>query len=67
VLFQHGGDGDGRGEMEGGEVQGEGGGMDGGAEAEEDLPLGFFASFSSGSGWGFEECGSQVEPAWVGR
>lgn len=51
VLFQHGGDGDGRGHVEEGEVHGEGGGVDGGAEtAEEDLSFGVSSAVSVGFG-----------------
>nr|GMD87362.1 Glycosyl transferase [Ipomoea batatas] len=45
LLFQHGGDGGGRGEVAAGRVHEESGGLDAGAEAEEDISLGFFAPF----------------------
>jgi len=51
VLFQHGGDGDGRGHVEEGEIHREGGVMDGGAEAaEEDLSFGVSSTVFVGSG-----------------
>jgi len=48
VLFQHWGDGDGFGEVEGRELQGEDREVDGGAEKEADLRFGFAAAVFTG-------------------
>lgn len=58
MLFQHGGDGDGRGQVEERRVYAEGGGMDGGAEEEEDISVGFAASVFAGVGGKYKGGGS---------
>lgn len=51
MLLQHRGDGGGPGEVEERRVHTEDGRMDGGAEEEEDIPSGFFATFLAGFWW----------------
>lgn len=53
--------------MEREELHAEGGGLDGCAEAEEDLSAGVSAAVLAGSGRRDSAGGSPVEPAWVGR
>lgn len=67
MLLQHRGDGDGSGEVEREELHAEGGGLDGCAEAEEDLSAGLSAALLACSSRRDSAGGSQVEPAWVGR
>ncbi|URE30524.1 Glycosyl transferase family 8 [Musa troglodytarum] len=67
LLLQHRSDGDGRGDVEVGRVHQDGGGLDGSAEAEEDLPLGFPATIPVGLGRKYKGSRSQVEPARPGR
>ncbi|CAA6667193.1 unnamed protein product [Spirodela intermedia] len=52
LLLQHGGDGDGRGEVAQRGVHEDGGKLDGGAEEEEDIPAGVVAAFPAGAGRG---------------
>lgn len=67
MLLQHGGDGDGFGEVEEVRVHGEGGELDGGAEAEEDLSPGIVAAVLASVCRENRGGRSSMEPAWIGR
>lgn len=67
MLLQHGGDGDGLGEVEEVRVHREGGELDGGSEADEDLSPGVVAAVLACVCREDRGGGSSVEPAWVGR
>lgn len=67
MLLQHRGDGCGRREVEAAGVNSKGGGVDGSAEAEEDLRPGLLATIFASFSWEHKSSRPQVEPTRLRR